>query len=231
MMTDTTDAPVSSLALGLRLDPNKVLLYKFYLNRRDLVPAGIREIPRPSNKAMDDAHAQEAIARGDEHAAMDSILRPGRRDTGKAIYQNAKYTQIGSIRSMLAPKSYRLTDVHFFEQKGYGKKPRDQWIVVAALDTQGDSFRLSPETVDGLRKLALESTYTANVFDNFKDQTLNFTERQPGQKPKAKLVVRKGFLQILDLEEGKDVASIEREEDLMSAKEIEDLLASFKRQM
>ena len=218
---------VSVPAFGLRLRADRPILYKFFVNKRELVPAGLHETTRDSDKKVDQQHAEKAIAAGDAHSAMQGRVRPGRVDTGVAVYQNAISTQIGSIRSLLAPKGYRLGDAHFYKKSGFGKYAKDQWVIVLYLSTEVlESIMLSSATVEGLRKLARESTWTANIWDNLDTQTLNFTNRQAGQKAKGTLVLREGFLKLLDLE-GEDVSEVERTEELTSAAEIERLIAEF----
>lgn len=223
--------PLASVpAFGLKLDPGKPLLFKFYLNRLELVPPGLKEIHRPPNVEMDHRQAEKAIARGDERSAMDGRVRPSRKDTGNPVYQNVERVQIGSLRSLLALRGYKLEFPHFFKQSGYGKNPRDQWVVVLGLDAnREESEPLSQNTLEGLRALARESVYTADVWDNHDKQTLNFRKRQPDQKPLTKIVQRDGYIRLLDAIEGQDAAELERQEDLASIEEIEQLLASLKK--
>jgi hypothetical protein len=226
-----TSVLASVPAFGLRLDPKKPVLFKIFLNKRELVPAGISEKRRQSDKEMDRQHAEEAIARGDNRAAVDGRVRPGRVDTGNAVYQNVPAVQIGSIRSLLALKGYRLGDVHWFEKLGHGKHAKTQYVIVMYLATDCQPIELPPEALEGLRKLCREAPYTANVWDNENIQTLNFTSRQVGLKPKAKIVSRDGYIRILDLDSEQDVGEMEREEELMSAQEIERLLAQYKKKL
>jgi hypothetical protein len=211
-------------AFGLKLDPAKPILFKIFLNKHELVPAGIPEKKRASDKEMDRQHAEEAIARGDSRAAVDGRVRPGRVDTGNAVYQNVPAVQIGSIRSLLALKGYRLGDVHWFEKKGFGKHPRTQYVIVMYLAANCEPIVLPPEVLEGLRELCRGAPYTADVWDNRDTQTLNFRSRQVGLKPQATILSRDGYIRIVDLYNDRDVAEIEREEELAATDDIVEML-------
>lgn len=215
MSVETQSCP----ALGLELY-GQPILYKFFLSKQELVPEGIRTVERDNDRAVDRRHAEEAKAEGRSHDGMEGRVRPGRVDTGSAIYPNQASVRIGSIRSLLALQGYRVTDCHFYLKPGFGKG-KDQYVIVLSLQVGGKSTTLSKETIEGLRRLARENTWTLNVWDNGNDRpsTINFTARQPNGRSERMLAIRDGFLKLTDLN-GVDPYEMERAEDARISDEI-----------
>jgi hypothetical protein len=205
----------SSHARGLKLDATKALLYKITVNNRDLVPVGIPEKKREATRVLDQRHADAAIAAGKPELAVADRVRPDRKDTGGAIYQNIDRVGIGSIRSLLALKGYVITNVHYFPQ-------RDKFVIVLSLAVGGTPIMLAPETIEGLRKLARENSWTANFWDNDSTQTFNFTRRAAGALPQVVTLFRNGYVMLVDAE-GESATTIETREDLRNAAEISQL--------
>lgn len=208
-------------ALGLDLEASTTIIYKFFVRERSLIPSGLREGSKRSNQAADRKHAEEAVAAGQERAAMDSRVRPGRVDTGMAVYQNAERVRIGSVRSLLAREGFWLSDAYFFEKQARGNRPTD-YVIVLVLSTENEeAMKLTRATMEGLRKLARENVWTTHVWDNSNlgnPSTANFTGRQQG-KPSHELVVRDGFLR-LETPEGKNAYEVETQEDAQIADEL-----------
>ncbi len=207
---------------GLDLNASPIILYKFYVRDRTLVPPGLREGQPRSNWQTDRQHAEEAEAAGLGNLAIDGRVRPGRTDTGKAVYQNENRVQIGSVRALLAREGYYLVDACFFEKPSKGVRPSDFVISLTLSSLERDSARKLPRpTMDALRKLARENTWTAHVWDNTNlgnPATVNFTSRQQG-KPSGMLVVRGNFLQLVN-SDGENAAVVEQREEREIAREL-----------
>lgn len=205
------------------------LLYKFFIGNRNSVPAGIREISRESDRKVDQRHAGEAVAEGNARGAIEGLVRPGRVDTGVAIYQNEQATHIASVRSLLALRGYRVVDCHYYVKPGFGRNPRDTAVIVLSLSQRGEGIELSKETLSGLRKLARENRWTTHVWDNGSERpsTINFTSRTQ-VRPEKMMVMRDGFLRLVPVE-GNDAWVIEREEDSRIALDLLDQLERLKK--
>lgn len=212
----------SCFALGLHFY-GQDLLYKFFVRSRADVPAGIHEANRQSEKALDQRRANEAKEEGRGRDGMVGRIRPSRVDTGNPVYQNEANVQIGSIRSLLALRGYRVADCHWYRQQN------GQHVIVLSLKQGGDSVTLAPETIEGLRKLARESTWKVNIWDNYQNRpsTLNFTDRKEGGNPQRMLVIRDGFLKLTDLD-ATDPYEMERAEDERMSDEISGLLEGIR---
>lgn len=221
------EAPVetrSCPALGIDLCACDEILYKFTVGSRSQIPTDIREISRPSDKKMDQKHANEAKQAGLYREATDGLVRPGRVDTGIAVYQNVERVRIGSIRSLLALEGFALVDVHFFQKPG-----SEQCVIVMLLSQEGEPMKLLHRTIEALRKLARENVWKFHGWDNSnlgKPATLNFTSKQQGN-PECMLVVRNGFLQVTDLE-GVNAVDLEASEDRKMGRNLVELLETIK---
>lgn len=188
----------ATVVRGLYLRSLKSVLVKFMVKDRSLVPAGLRDVSRPSDKVMDKIHAEEVVKAGEPRLAMEGRVRPGRVDTGKPIYQNEEHVRAGFIRQGLVNNGLRLTDAHFFVKRA--GKGGDQYVIVLSYNRSwGDLPVLSEETLEGIRRLVREFNYTAHVWDNpGGNATVNFTARQTGAFAQT-LIVRDG---VLTLESG-----------------------------
>jgi hypothetical protein len=196
------------------------ILYKFFVANRSVVPEGLREVSTTADKARDQKNADIAKSEGNGKLAVEGRVRPGRVDTGKAIYQNVERVKIASVRSLLARKGYRLTDAHFYQKIG-----QESCVIVLNLSTKGEAVKLSRKTMDALRAMSRDLSWKTNVWDNGDERpsTVNFTNsssRQPGQM----LVVRDDFLRLVDLD-GFDPVSFEADEDRRVAEELLEELA------
>lgn len=204
------------------------LLYKFFVGNRNAVPEGIREIGRESDRKVDQRHAQAAVAEGNARGAVEGLVRPGRVDTGVAVYQQEQATHVASVRSLLALRGYKVVDCHYYVKPGYGRNPRDTAVIVLSLSQQGEAKELSKEILSGLRKLARENRWTTHVWDNGeRPSTINFTSRTQ-VRPEKMVVMREGFLRLVPVE-GNDAWVIERDEDSRIARELLDQLEHLKK--
>jgi hypothetical protein len=215
----------SSRRNGLVLD-GRPLLYKFQVGSRDAVPAGIKEVVRQSDREIDKRHADEARAMGDDRAAVQGRVRPGRVDTGEAIYQNEPGVHIASVRSLLALRRYGLVDIHFYMKPGFGKHGRDTAMIVMRLEVAGERIKLPYATIEGLRRLARENRWTLNIWENFDNATINFTRRTQ-EKAIQMLVMRDGCLRLVEIDEN-DPRLLEREEDALVGQELLDEVAEIR---
>jgi hypothetical protein len=206
---------------GLDLFASRVLIYKFFVRDRSLVPQGLREGARQSNRTVDRQHAEVARAAGQANVAEVDRIRPNRVDTGMPVYQHEQRVHIGSVRSLLAHKGFWLADAYFFEKPAQRDKPADFVIVLVLSMDNEEAMRIPRATMEGLRRLARENIWTAHVWDNSNlgnPSTVNFTSRQQGN-PKHTLVVRADFLQLVT-SDGENAAVVEDREDQRVAQDL-----------
>jgi len=188
-LTVTSIAP--QVRIGINLADEEHILFKITLSNKSLVPAGIREIERESDKVIDRRNADKAIAAGNARVATVGRVRPGRVDTGKPIFQNVERVRVSLVRGILARKGFRLADAHFFVRND-GKA-----VLVLSLMKGRDTLELPRATVEAIRAMARDNVWTADMWENVDNATLNFRARQQGSA-KQSITVDDDMLMMVD---------------------------------
>ena len=174
-------------------DPNAArrLLVKFTVKDRRQVPPGIPEVERPSDRAIDDRHAQEAVADGQLDRAKVGVVRDSRVDTGTEVI-NLQLVQAALLRRGLTNNGFRLTNSHYFQKPG-----DNRFFIVLEFafigDLPGEPEPLPRQTVEALRELANRTWQFCNVWFNgtARPATINFGGMLNGNtRPKHSLVAR-----------------------------------------
>ena len=188
---------------------HKVVMVKFSVKKRDMIPPALDRRMRQSEEAVDIRHGEKALEMGNVDLAQVGRERQGRVDTGFHAVDNLGPCHLAMLVRGLASNSYHLTDAFCYTKaKKYGCSPNvrsDYTYVITLIFTWGgDRTPLFTELEESLRSLGRMVWQYCHIWDNantFSTVTVNLGGGPLRCiNPKWAIVVRNRTLQAIPVE-------------------------------
>jgi hypothetical protein len=193
-MPAVSPAATQFLCLG-----EKDFLVKFTFGNERYLPKGLPMVARPSDKTMDEIHAQEKYLDEDDTSAEIGRHRAGRVDTGVPVIENLQLTSALFLSKDIETNGFKLVSVHYYLKEAKGKFGKPAYVIVFHYSKYGTAMPLSPELEDALLAFFEGAVWTAHVWNNpsTNPTTINFVQPSPGIGPKHEMVIEKGVLRFV----------------------------------
>jgi len=149
---------------------------------------------RVADAAVDRIHSGSKYTGCDNSLAKVGRVRAGRRDTGKLVYENIRFSRTSALPKELAEIGFAFTGIHWFKQHRPGKQ--NKWVVVVSFNDQSikDAQRAVVPNDDELAamitlcEMTWEGTY---IWQNVTGvATINCLHLRPDGKPLHEIVIR-----------------------------------------
>ena len=188
---------------GTRTEPlseRVLVLVKFTLSNRSLVPRGIREVERQPDIKIDMKHRLDALnLKLGRDVMRTGRFRAGRVDTGVPMIQDPGLCHAALLRRGLANNGFRLVDLHYFRKPPAGDKSwaKEKFIIVGSYEPPFSEdqvpLKVTDSILDALRALSAMTWNNCVVWDNPNASlTVNFGGRAANAIPKCAIRVQDG---------------------------------------
>ncbi len=180
----TKPAPVGNNATFVVYDNAKVrrdvLLFKFTLGSKSLLPVNIRISEGVNVRDKDIKHALNVLQSGQDIALAEvGRLREGRVDTGEKFIEADNVSFPGTALYSLIRHGFVVTDI-FAEQRPQDKYGKAKYVLTIVVKREGDDptdFDYSEEFHQAIIDVTSMTYMNLDVFLNEKTLTFNFRGR------------------------------------------------------